>query len=107
MTPKQAAMLMDLLSHGGGTINQITSAICLHQEWEIFPWIYVNGPEEQENLDQMSGFLDELSKQFREYAQNCPKKPKQPAKPVREKKPDKTQLSLGAAVGEGENTQPR
>ena len=94
MTPKQAAMLFDILRQQGS--DEFTTAVELQQEWELFPYLYVNGPEQDDCLQQALGFLEEWTNKFREYVNTCEKRveyrPK--TKPAKTKKPKQTQLTL-------------
>ena len=69
MTPKQAAMLAGLLwERNNGRADSLVDAICILQEWELFPWLYINGAEYKENLDQLIGFIEEWLVKLKEYA---------------------------------------
>ena len=94
ITPKQAAMLLEMLYRREG---EFMRAVCLQQEWDLWPYLYINdGGEFPENLNQAAEFLEEWATKFREYAITCPKRKdwKQIQEEDKPKKSKKKQLTL-------------
>lgn len=68
ISPKQAAMLWDLLDHHPESLK---NAIAIIQEWELLPYLTINGPEREDKVAAIAEFLHIWSKAFSQYAEVC------------------------------------